>query len=222
MRLKAALAAHRRRLRLCPDRLSALAVDADAERPVRGAWRHHSDAVRVLRAGRPVRPGEHHQEGACQPQSRPQDHRPAARHVRPAQHAVATRCRHSSNSISATRCSNPGAAQRAIWPRRRATASRRAVRQGAKGAQAYMAFARRNDRTRQAAIRHGRKRHEPTQTERPRPRPRCTAGGQQCAGNAAPGHAGRRMLQPGKYQPRTRMDPGSLEELAGSRSRPRA
>jgi chromosome partitioning protein len=34
----------------------------------------------------PVRPGQHHQAGACQPEPRTADHRPAARDVRPAHH----------------------------------------------------------------------------------------------------------------------------------------
>jgi chromosome partitioning protein len=55
-----------RRLRLRADRLPAFAVHADAERPVLGPWRDRAHAVRVLRAGRPDRPGQHHQAGACQ------------------------------------------------------------------------------------------------------------------------------------------------------------
>jgi chromosome partitioning protein len=81
-RLKEALAPWRR-LRLRADRLPAFAVHADAERPVRGAWRDRAHAVRVLRAGRPDRSGQHHQAGARQPEPRPADHRPAARDVRP-------------------------------------------------------------------------------------------------------------------------------------------
>ena len=82
----------RRRLRLRPDRLPAGAVAAHAERPVRGGRRAHPDAVRVLRARRPVRPGRHDQAGARQPEPGPGDRRPAAHDVRPAQHAVSSRC----------------------------------------------------------------------------------------------------------------------------------
>ena len=79
--------AGRRAVRLHPDRLSAVAVAADPERFLRRARRDHPDAVRVLRARRPVRPGQHDQESARQLQHRPADHRTAARDVRSAGHA---------------------------------------------------------------------------------------------------------------------------------------
>jgi chromosome partitioning protein len=47
------------------DRLPAVAVAAHAQRRCAARRRAGADAVRVLRAGRPVRPGRHHQ--ACTP-----------------------------------------------------------------------------------------------------------------------------------------------------------
>ena len=60
----------RHRLRLHPARLSAVAVAAHAERPVRGGFGADPDAVRVLRAGRPVGPDPDVEEGARASQSR--------------------------------------------------------------------------------------------------------------------------------------------------------
>ena len=51
-RLQAGAGSRRRRVRLRPDRLPAVAVHAHAQRPVRGARRDRADAVRVLRARR--------------------------------------------------------------------------------------------------------------------------------------------------------------------------
>jgi chromosome partitioning protein len=51
----------------CPPSLSA----AHAQRPVLRPRRGRADAVRILRAGGPHGPGQHHQAGACQPQPRP-------------------------------------------------------------------------------------------------------------------------------------------------------
>ncbi len=57
-------------LRLHPARLSAVAVAAHAERTVRGGFRADPDAMRVLRAGRPVRSDPDAEEGALAPESR--------------------------------------------------------------------------------------------------------------------------------------------------------
>ena len=88
-RLRGALAAVDRRLRLRPDRLPAglslLTLNGLCAR----ARRDRADAVRVLRARRPVGPGQHHQAGARQPQPGARGDRPAARDVRPAHHAAA-------------------------------------------------------------------------------------------------------------------------------------
>ena len=51
----------------CPPSL----VAADAQWPVRRAWRHHPDAVRVLRARRLGGPRQHHQARRCAPEPRP-------------------------------------------------------------------------------------------------------------------------------------------------------
>ena len=59
-RLKDALAVGHRSVRVHPDRLPAVAVAADAKWAVRGARRHHSDAVRILRARRAGGSGQHH------------------------------------------------------------------------------------------------------------------------------------------------------------------
>ena len=66
-----------------------------------------ADAVRVLRARRPVGPGQHDQAGARQPQPGAGDHRPAARDVRRRASRCSSRSASSSRRISATRCSTP-------------------------------------------------------------------------------------------------------------------
>ena len=50
---------HRRGLRLCADRLPAQPQPADPQRPGQCARRDRADAMRVLRARRPLRPGQH-------------------------------------------------------------------------------------------------------------------------------------------------------------------
>ena len=61
--LRKALTRSRSRLRFHPHRLPAGFVVAHAERFVRRSRRGHPDAVRVFRARRPVRPGQHDQAG---------------------------------------------------------------------------------------------------------------------------------------------------------------
>ena len=106
-RLRSALAAVGRRLRLRADRLPAEPEPADANGLCERARRDRADAVRVLRARRPVRPGQHHQAGARQPQPGAADHRPAAGHVRRRASRCSSRSASSSRRTSATRCSTP-------------------------------------------------------------------------------------------------------------------
>ena len=87
----------------CPPSLSP----ADAQRAVQRARRDRADAVRVLRARRLERPGQHHQAGARQPEPDAAGHRPAARDVRPAHHLAAAGQRATAGRTSATRCSAP-------------------------------------------------------------------------------------------------------------------
>jgi hypothetical protein len=108
---------------------------------------------------------------------------------------------------------DPGAAQRAAGRGTQLWHPRRAVRQGGQGSAGLHGLRRGNDRTCQFVEGN---RREPTQTKRPRPRARCIACRQQRAETQRQETLAVGALQPGKYQPRTRMDPGSLEELAAS------
>jgi hypothetical protein len=76
-----------RRLRLRPDRLPAGAQHADRQRTGRRRFRADPDAVRVLRAGRPVRPRRDPAQGASPPQFPPRNRGPAAHHVQRSEHA---------------------------------------------------------------------------------------------------------------------------------------
>jgi hypothetical protein len=130
----------RRRLRFHPDRLPAGAVDADPERPGVRARRDHPDAVRVLRIGRPVGPGQHDQEGARQPEPRPAHHRPAARDVRSAHDPLAAGLGPARAALRRQGLQNHHPAQRA--PGRSALVWHPGVvfDPSSKGAQAYIAF----------------------------------------------------------------------------------
>ena len=87
-RLRAALGARGRRLRLRARRLPAQPQPADAQRPGQRPRRHRADAMRILRPRGPVGPGQHDQAGARQPEPRARGHRHPARDVRRAHHAA--------------------------------------------------------------------------------------------------------------------------------------
>ena len=128
--MRTAIDAVARRLRFHPARLPAVAVAAHVERPLRGGLGADPDAVRVLRARRPVRSRADDQEGARASQSRARDRRPAAHDVRPAQHARAERRRRARAAFR--RQALPHGRCRATCgsPRRRRTAFRRSISTG--------------------------------------------------------------------------------------------
>ena len=124
---------HRCRLRLRPDRLPAVAEPAHAQRPVQRARRDRADAVRVLRARGPLRPGQHHQAGARQPQSRAAGHRPVARDVRPAHHAAAAGQRAARSALRRQGVQRRDPAQRAPGRGTELRPGRRGVRPDVQG-----------------------------------------------------------------------------------------
>ena len=83
------------------------------------------DAVRVLRARRPVRPRADDEEGARAPQSGARDRGPAAHDVRPAQHARAQRRRGAREAFRRQALTARSSRATSGSPRRRRTASRR-------------------------------------------------------------------------------------------------
>src|SRR4030095_15046562 len=128
---------HRGGLRFHPSRLSALAFAAAIERSLRRPLRADFDAVRVLRARRPVRSRADDQEGARASQSRARDRGAAAHDVRPAQYARAERRSRARAPFLRQALSDRRAAPRAA-PRGIPALH---LDRTSKGAQAYLALA---------------------------------------------------------------------------------
>jgi hypothetical protein len=99
-------------------------VDVYAEWSVCRQRRHHPDAMRVLRARRPLRSGEHHQESARQPQSAISRSLAccASCSTRAARCPTKSRAPSSKQHFGDKVFKIHRAAQRAAWPKRRATA----------------------------------------------------------------------------------------------------
>ena len=104
----------------CPPSLNLLT----AQRADRRRRRADPDAVRVLRAGRPVRPAGDGRAVARGGESAAGDRGPAAHHVRPAQQPRQRGLGAAHHALSATRCSAPSSRATCAWPRRPASASR--------------------------------------------------------------------------------------------------
>ena len=224
-----------RRLRLHPDRLPAVAVAADAQRADRRRPRARADAVRVLRARRA--------SARCSTRSRRSRRRlNPALEIEGVLRTMFDVRNNLANAVSAELTKHFGdkrvphhrAAQRAPGRgaeprpehrrlRPRLARRRRLPRPGRRSA-APPARARAGRQAAGCRDRAKETRHERRQEARPRPRPRSAArpeGRRRSAGaGSAPATScasSRSMqLQPGKYQPRTRMDPDKLAELAES------
>ena len=120
-----ALRAASRRLRLHPDRLPAVAQPADAERLARRAARADPDAVRVLRARRPVRSRRTIKKVRAQPEPAPRD-RGLLRTMYDPRNTLAQQVsQRARSSISATRSTARSCRATCGSPKRRATACRR-------------------------------------------------------------------------------------------------
>src|SRR5690606_37316910 len=207
-------------LRHHPDRLSALAVPAHAERLLRGPWGDHPDAVRVLRARGPVRPRQYDQARLHELQHQPAGDRPAPGDVRSAHHARPAGLGAARAALRREGVPHRDSPQRPArrspepWQARCRVRPRIARRQGLHGLRG------RTHRTHRYAL------HEMT---KPKPKAKGLGRGLDALlGNAEPDapvlgasettpqHLPLGRLQAGRYQPRTRMDEGSIQELAAS------
>src|SRR6185503_13311402 len=193
--------AHRRGLRLHPDRLPALAQPAHGERAGRRAARADPHAVRVLRARGPVRPRRHGEARARQSQPAARDRRAAAHHVRPAQHALAAGLARARDAFRRQGVPDRGAAQCPACGSAELRRARRAVGCGLEG-RAGLCRARGRSSARMKAKGLGRGLD-------------ALLGGDERPRDALLTLPVAR-IRPGRYQPRTKMDQQALADLAAS------
>ena len=207
---------NRRRVRFHSARLPAVAVAADAQRPVRGGQRAHSDAMRVLRARRTVRPGADDSQGARAPQSAARGRGPAAHHVRPAQHARAQRVGGSAEAFRGQGVPNRHSAQYPPCGSAELRHSRAASDKASQGRASVSGACGRNaaaGRSPRVAA-HARNRCMAKLKGLGRGLDALLSGTDDDARAARRCNRSRSTaLLPGKYQPRTRMDEASLAEL---------
>ena len=237
MRLKDALAealrrcarrsSRSRRLRFHPARLPAVALAADAERPVRRGQRADPDAVRVLRARRPVRSGADDQEGARAPEPALEIEGLLRTMYDPRNTLAQQRRRRAREALRRQALPHGRCRATCASPRRRRTAFRRCIstrrrraRRPISRSPARCCGGWKRSAVATAPRPDGDGRHDDDPTQGTRPRPRCAARRHRRSRRRASRCRRSRSiaLRPGKYQPRTRMDEASLARARRNRS----